>query len=129
MKKLLAMPKDSAEALAIQALTFIAEDGERLGQFLAATGIGPAQIRAASGEPGFLTGVLDYLVGDESLLAINREKIDDAFADAFAADALQCVGDDCGFADHQRGAAGRERQLQGSDRPPRRADFVAADRG
>jgi hypothetical protein len=69
MKKHLAMPKDAAEALAIQALTFIAEDGERLGQFLAATGIGPAQIRAASGEPGFLTGVLDYLAGDESLLA------------------------------------------------------------
>ena len=69
MKKHLAMPKDAAEALAIQALTFIAGDGERLGHFLAATGIGPAQIRAASGEPGFLAGVLDYLVGDESLLA------------------------------------------------------------
>jgi hypothetical protein len=69
MKKSLAMPKDAAEALAIQALTFIAGDGERLGRFLAATGIGPAQIRPASGEPGFLTGVLDYLVGDESLLA------------------------------------------------------------
>ena len=69
MKKSLAMPKDAAEALAIQALTFIAGDGERLGHFLAATGIGPAQIRTASGEPGFLTGVLDYLVGDESLLA------------------------------------------------------------
>jgi hypothetical protein len=69
MKKSLAMPKDAAEALAIQALTFIAGDGERLGHFLAATGIGPAQIRTASGEPGFLTGVLDYLVGDEALLA------------------------------------------------------------
>src|SRR5665647_1364543 len=63
------MAREAAEGLAIQALTFIAGDGERLGRFLAITGIGPAQIRAASGEPGFLIGVLDYLAGDERLLS------------------------------------------------------------
>jgi hypothetical protein len=63
------LTQDAAEALAIQALTFIAGDGERLGRFLAITGIGPAQIRAAAQEPGFLIGVLDYLAGDERLLA------------------------------------------------------------
>jgi hypothetical protein len=68
MKKPLAMPKDAAEALAIQALTFIAEDGERLGRFLAATGIGPAQIRAASSEPGFMLGVVEFLGGEEAML-------------------------------------------------------------
>jgi len=69
MKKARPIPQDAAEALAVQALTFIAADGERLGRFLAMTGIGPAEIRAASGEPGFLTGVLEYLSGDEALLA------------------------------------------------------------
>lgn len=60
--------QEIAEAVAIQALTFIAGDPERLGRFLAVTGIGPAEIRSASGEPGFLTGVLEYLVSDETLL-------------------------------------------------------------
>jgi hypothetical protein len=59
----------AAEAIAIQALSFIAGDGERLGRFLAITGIGPAEIRAASGEPGFLAGVLEYLAGDDRLVA------------------------------------------------------------
>lgn len=63
-----AAARKAAEALAIQALTYIAQDGERLGRFLAITGIGPAEIRAASNEPGFLGGVLDYLASDERLL-------------------------------------------------------------
>jgi hypothetical protein len=60
--------REAAEALAIQALTFIAGDGERLGRFLAASGIGPAEIRSAAGEPEFLAGVLEYVVTDEKLL-------------------------------------------------------------
>ncbi len=63
------LTQEAAEGLAVQALTFIAGDGERLGRFLAITGIGPAQIRAAAQEPGFLIGVLDYLAGDERLLS------------------------------------------------------------
>ena len=57
MKHGLPMTREAAEGLAIQALTFIAGDGERLGRFLAVTGIGPAEIRAATREPGFLAGV------------------------------------------------------------------------
>jgi hypothetical protein len=68
MKQSLPITREAAEALAIQALTFIAQDGERLGRFLAESGIRPAQIRAAAGEPGFLAGVLDYLAGDERLI-------------------------------------------------------------
>jgi Protein of unknown function (DUF3572) len=68
MKKHQAIPKEAAEALAVQALTFIAADGERLGRFLASTGIGPAEIRAAAREPGFLAGVLEHLASDEALL-------------------------------------------------------------
>ena len=69
MKPGSSLTEEVAEGLAIQALTFIAGDGERLGRFLATTGIGPAQIRAAAQEPGFLVGVLDYLAGDERLLS------------------------------------------------------------
>ena len=62
------LTQEAAEGLAIQALTFIAGDGERLGRFLAITGIGPAEIRSAAAEPGFLAGVLDYIASDERLL-------------------------------------------------------------
>ena len=68
MKTRVPEPTEAAEQLAIQALTYIAQDGERLGAFLAATGIGPAEIRAAAREPGFLAGVLDYISGNERLL-------------------------------------------------------------
>lgn len=62
------MSTEAAELLAVQALAFIAQEGERLGRFLAATGIGPTQIREASRDPHFLAGVLDYVAGDEALL-------------------------------------------------------------
>jgi hypothetical protein len=68
MKKRLSITKAAAEGLAIQALTFIAGDGERLGGFLAATGIGPAEIRAVAREPGFMAGVLEYLAANAGLL-------------------------------------------------------------
>ena len=57
-----------AEKLAIEALSFIASNSERLGRFLAATGIGPADIRAAAREPLFLAGVLDHLANNETEL-------------------------------------------------------------
>ena len=60
--------RDAAEAVAVAALSFLAADPDRLGGFLAQTGLGPDAIRAAAGEPGFLAGVLDHIVGDEPLL-------------------------------------------------------------
>lgn len=60
--------REAAEALAIQALSYLGQDGERLGRFLAVTGIGPTEIRSAAAEPGFLAGVLEYLGSDERLL-------------------------------------------------------------
>jgi hypothetical protein len=62
------LTQEAAEGLAIQALTFIAGDAERLGRFLSMTGIGPAEIRLAAREPGFLAGVLDHMASDERLL-------------------------------------------------------------
>ena len=64
-----AMPQEAAERLAIQALSYIGGEPERLGQFLTVTGIGPDRIRAASAEPGFLAAVLAYLASDEQLAA------------------------------------------------------------
>jgi hypothetical protein len=69
MKSRSGMPPQAAEGLAIQALAYLAENPERLGRFLTVTGIGPAEIRAASAEPGFLAGVLAYLASDEHLAA------------------------------------------------------------
>jgi len=60
--------RDAAEVLAVDALSFLAAEPERLGRFLALTGIGPDEIRSAATAPHFLAGVLDHIVGDERLL-------------------------------------------------------------
>ena len=59
---------EAAEELAISALAYLAGNPEVLGRFLSLTGIGPADLRAAAREPGFLTGVLEFFLADESLL-------------------------------------------------------------
>src|SRR5262249_17312320 len=58
----------SARELAIAGLGFIAAEPDRLGRFLALSGIGPESVREAAREPGFLAGVLDHVAGDEGLL-------------------------------------------------------------
>lgn len=68
MKKRHSTARADAESLAIQALSFIAADPDRLARFLALSGIDAGAIRAAAAEPGFLLGVLDHIAGDESLL-------------------------------------------------------------
>ncbi len=62
--------RDSAETIALRALAFLAGDGERLGHFLALTGIGPDALRAQAREPHMLAGVLDHLMQDETLLMV-----------------------------------------------------------
>src|SRR5712691_10338735 len=69
------IPGEAAESLAVQALTFLAGDPARLARFLAVTGIGPEQIRAAAATPGFLASVVDHVASEDGLLI------------AFAADA------------------------------------------
>jgi hypothetical protein len=66
-------PRETAEIVAIQALSFIAGDAERLGLFLAETGIGPETLRSSAKDPGFLGGVLDFLLRDEKLLTAFAE--------------------------------------------------------
>src|SRR5215467_78851 len=68
MNKASGRSREAAESLAIQALNFLATEPERLGRFLALSGLGPESIRAAAAESGFLAGVLAHLGEDERLL-------------------------------------------------------------
>ncbi|MEO6947009.1 MAG: DUF3572 family protein, partial [Nitrobacter sp.] len=51
MTKRVHNPREVAEIVAIQALSFVAGDTERLGRFLAETGIGPETLRASASDP------------------------------------------------------------------------------
>ena len=58
------------EAVAVAALSWIAANDDMRDRFLALTGIEAGQIRRAAEEPGFLAGVLDFLLAHEpSLMA------------------------------------------------------------
>ena len=60
--------REAAEALAIRALGFIASDAVLLPRVLAITGIEAKDIRAAARQPGFLAGVLQFLLAHEPTL-------------------------------------------------------------
>jgi Protein of unknown function (DUF3572) len=59
-------PREVAEIVAIQALSFVAGDPERLGAFLAESGIGPDTLRSAAADPRFLAHVLDFVMRDDA---------------------------------------------------------------
>ncbi|WP_310619504.1 DUF3572 domain-containing protein [Flexibacterium corallicola] len=59
---------ESAEELAVNALSFLAQDIEALGRFLSLAGIGPQDLRSYAQEPEFLAGVLEFFMADEQLL-------------------------------------------------------------
>lgn len=62
------MAAGEAEGLAARALAWMAGDADLIGGFLAASGAGPADLRASAADPGFLGFVLDYLLADEATL-------------------------------------------------------------
>ena len=66
MRKPRQNPKEVAEIVAIQALSFIAGEPERLGMFLAESGIGPETLRSAAADPRFLASVLDFVMRDDA---------------------------------------------------------------
>ena len=74
MKKPVHNPREVAEIVAIQALSFVAGDPERLGLFLAESGLGPETLRTAAADPQFLGSVLDFVLRDDATVK--------AFADA-----------------------------------------------
>ncbi len=59
---------ERAQAIALDALGYLAADPERIEAFLSLSGLDPANLRAAAAQPGFLAGVLDHLATDERLL-------------------------------------------------------------
>ena len=66
MRKPTHNPREVAEIVAIQALSFVANDPERLGAFLAESGIGPDTLRNAAADPQFLASVLDFVMRDDA---------------------------------------------------------------
>lgn len=65
---------EEAEIIAINALGFLAADGERLQRFIDLSGLDLDQLRAGASNPVFLGGVLDHLLADESLLLVFAEE-------------------------------------------------------
>jgi hypothetical protein len=59
---------EDAETLALQALTFLVCEPQRLSRFLALTGMDVQAIRAAAVSADLQTAILEYLLSDESLL-------------------------------------------------------------
>ena len=72
------MNRAAAEELAIGALGFVAADPQLLPRFLAISGIEASHIRRAAQEPGFLAGVLQFILAHEPTLI--------AFAEASGTD-------------------------------------------
>jgi len=66
LRKPHSQPPEVAEIVAIQALSFVANDPERLGAFLAESGIGPDTLRNAAADPQFLASVLDFVMRDDA---------------------------------------------------------------
>jgi len=85
-----------AERVAITALGFLAADPERLDRFLALTGLGPENLRAAASEPHFLRSVLDHVVTDERLLLAFAADAELDPAAVAGAHAVLAAGDDPG---------------------------------
>jgi hypothetical protein len=66
LKKPVKNPREVAEIVAIQELSFIAGEPERLGLFLAESGIGPETLRTSAADPRFLASVLDFVMRDDA---------------------------------------------------------------
>ncbi|CAK07223.1 DUF3572 domain-containing protein [Rhizobium johnstonii] len=50
---------------AIAVLGWLADDPDMFGRFLALTGVAPGQVRNAVNDPGFLAGLMDFLMNHE----------------------------------------------------------------
>ncbi|MEM9107650.1 MAG: DUF3572 domain-containing protein [Pseudomonadota bacterium] len=82
-------------ALGIDALTWIAQDEEQMSRFLALSGLSAENLRAAASEPGFLAGVLGFLMGHEPTLMAYCE--DRGIAPEKVAKAWHALGGDAPY--------------------------------
>ncbi len=62
------MNKEHAERLAIDALSWLAQDPERLGHFLNTSGASPNDLRDRVQDVEFLEFLLDFLLLDDSMI-------------------------------------------------------------
>jgi hypothetical protein len=63
-----AVSAEEAEAVAVQILVWLTGQPELMGRFLALTGIEASAIRQAAAEPGFLAGVIGFVMAHEPTL-------------------------------------------------------------
>ena len=64
------------EAVAISAFDRLVAEPDRLGRFMALSGLGPDSIRDAARSPGFLAAILDHVCSDEALLIAIAGELD-----------------------------------------------------
>jgi len=69
------LTKQEAEMIGVAGLSYLASDPERIGRFLAVTGLGPENVRAAARDPSFLPALLDYLLANEKELVAFAEEM------------------------------------------------------
>lgn len=62
------MNSEDAQILALHALSFLLDETQRIEGFLRMTGIEPDDLRAIAGSKDGQAAILDYLLGNESLL-------------------------------------------------------------
>ena len=60
--------KADHESIAIAALSWMAADGDLTSRFAALSGIEPGDMRAAAAEPGFLAGIVEFILAHEPTL-------------------------------------------------------------
>ena len=62
------MTREAAEAIAAEALLFLAGESARLERFVAETGLDPATLRSRLNDGDTLAAVLSHILADESAL-------------------------------------------------------------
>jgi len=62
------MTHDRAEAIAIQALAFLAADADQLGQFMVSTGLTPDDLKARASDPDLQVAILDHVLANDAQL-------------------------------------------------------------
>lgn len=64
-----------AQVLALQALSFLASDEDRLSNLLLTTGLDLGALKDRAAEPAFQGGILDFLLANEPLLLAFADEI------------------------------------------------------
>lgn len=68
--------RTQADETAAAILGWLASEPDMLGRFLALSGVQPNQLRNAVNDPGFLAGMIDFLMGHEPTLLAFCEATD-----------------------------------------------------